>query len=368
MSKKNKKPWLFIIGLILLAVVLVKVSITGYRMVPFLWQLVFNRSIELKQKDSQINILLLGIGGGKHDGPNLTDTVIFASINPKTNNVILVSLPRDLWVPDTKSKINVAYAEGEAKRKGGGLILAEAVVSKILGKDVDYGLRIDFDGFTKAVDLVGGINIDVEITFDDYEYPLDGKENDPCGHEPEELDKLATASSQLEVFPCRYEHLHFDKGLQLMDGNKALEYIRSRHAKGIEGSDFARSRRQEKVIKAFKDKIFSLQFLTNPGKLFNLYDIVRESIDTDIKDTELDDFVRLLEKMKNAKIKNAVIDTGDNAGKREGLLINPETSSQYNYQWVLTPRLGDKNFSEIQQYVNCMIKTGNCIISKIAKE
>lgn len=368
MSKKNKKSWLFIIGVVLLAIVIVKVSITGYRAIPFFWQLVFNRNIDLKQTDSQINILLLGIGGGKHDGPNLTDTIIFASINPKTNSVTLASLPRDLWVPDTKSRINFAYASGEANRKGGGLILTKAVVSKILGKDIDYGLRIDFDGFKKAVDLVGGININVERTFDDYEYPIDGKENELCGHDPAELDQLATASSQLEAFPCRYEHLHFDKGEQLMNGNKALEYVRSRHAKGAEGSDFARSRRQEKVIKAFKDKIFSLQFIANPGKLFNLYDIVRQSIDTDIKDTELDDFVRLMEKVKNAKIQNAVIDAGDVAGKREGLLINPETSSEYNYQWILTPRLGNGNFWEIQQYVDCMIKTGNCTISKIAKE
>jgi polyisoprenyl-teichoic acid--peptidoglycan teichoic acid transferase len=368
MFKKNKKTPIFIIGLVIVAIILVKVSIAGYRFVPFFLQLMFNRSIELKQKDSQINILLLGIGGGKHDGPNLTDTVIFASINPKTNNVTLVSLPRDLWIPDTKAKLNVAYAEGEAKRKGGGLILAEAVVSKILGKDVDYGLRINFDGFVRAVDLVGGIEINVENTFDDYEYPIEGKENDLCDHKQEELEELATASSQLEAFPCRYKHLHFDKGIKLMNGNTALEYVRSRHAEGEEGSDFARSRRQEKVIKAFKDKIFSLQFIANPAKLFNMYDIVRQSIDTDIKDSELDDFVRLLEKMKNSKIQNAIIDTGDGEKNREGLLINPELSSRYEYQWVLTPRLGDNNFSEIQQYVDCMIKSGNCSITKIVKE
>lgn len=368
MSKKNKKSLVIIIGLVLLAIVLVKVSITGYRFVPFLFQLIFNKNIELKQKDSQINILLLGIGGGKHDGPSLTDTIIFASINPKTNNITLVSLPRDLWVPDIKSRINEAYASGEAKRKGGGLILTKAVVEKILGKDVNYGLRIDFDGFTKAVDLVGGIEIEVERSFDDYEYPIDGKENDPCDHEQEELEGLATASSQLEAFPCRYKHLHFNKGVQLMNGNTALEYVRSRHAEGEEGSDFARSKRQTKVIKAFKDKIFSLQLIANPGKLFSLYDIVRQSIDTDIKDDEFDDFIKLFGKMKNTKTQNAIIDTGDNVKNREGLLINPETNNKYDYRWVLTPRLGDNNFSEIQEYVDCMIKTGNCTVSKLTKK
>jgi polyisoprenyl-teichoic acid--peptidoglycan teichoic acid transferase len=368
MSKRNKKRIIFIIGLGLLAIVLIRISLIGYKFIPFFFQLVFNKNIELKQKDSQINILLLGIGGGKHDGPNLTDTIIFTSINPKTNNVTLVSLPRDLWVPDTKTKINVAYAEGEAKREGGGLILARAVVSKILGKELDYAIRIDFDGFVKAVDLVGGIEVNVERSFDDKEYPIEGKENDLCGHKEEELEELATASSQLEAFPCRYRQLHFDKGIQNMNGDTALEYVRSRHAEGAEGSDFARSRRQEKVITAFKDKIFSLQIITNPGKLFSLYDIVRQSIDTDIKDNEFDDFVRLIQKIKTAKIKNAIIDTGDESENREGLLINPEISGEYNFQWVLTPRLGSGNFSEIQKYVDCMIKNGNCSVSKIAKD
>ncbi|MFH1186878.1 MAG: LCP family protein [Candidatus Levyibacteriota bacterium] len=367
MPNKNKKILLFIIGLIAFALLVKAVSV-GYKFFPFLFELTFKHNIELKQQDDQINILLLGISGGEHDGPNLTDTIIFASINPKLNKVGLISLPRDLWAPDIKNKINVAYAEGESKRKGGGLVLAEAVVSKILKKDIDYGLRIDFNGFVKAVDLLNGLDIDVEKNFDDYEYPIEGKENDLCGHEEEELGELATASSQLEAFPCRYKHLHFDKGVQYMDGEKALEYVRSRHAIGSEGSDFARSRRQEKIIKAFKDKIFSLQFLANPGKLFNLYSIVRESIDTDIKDTEFDDFVRLLEKVKEAKIQNSIIDIGDEKTKREGLLINPELSEEYDYQWVLIPRLGNGNFTEIQKYTDCELKVGNCTILKLTKE
>src|SRR5680860_1763266 len=239
MSKKNKKILIIIVSIIFLALA-VKVISFSYRFFPFVFQLTFNRNIELKQKDDQINILLMGIGGGKHDGPNLTDTIIFASINPKTNNVTLVSLPRDLWIPNItdnhSGRINEAYQDGEKIKKGGGVILAEAVVSKILGKDVDYGLRIDFDGFIRAVDLVGGINVEVERTFDDYEYPMDGKENELCGHDPAELDQLATASSQLEAFPCRYKHLHFNKGMQLMDGSTALEYVRSRHAIGPEES------------------------------------------------------------------------------------------------------------------------------------
>ena len=89
--------------------------------------------------------------------------------------------------------------------------------------------------------MVGGLNVDVERKLDDPEYPISGKEDDPCDHKEEELQALATASSQLEAFPCRYEHLVINPGLQHMDGATALKFVRSRHAKGSEGSDFARS-------------------------------------------------------------------------------------------------------------------------------
>jgi LCP family protein required for cell wall assembly len=362
---RRKRP-LILIGIIvvLLAIFVIKTA----NVYPFLFQLVFNQGINLKQTtDNRINILLLGTGGGNHEGPNLTDTIILASLDPKNDKVTLVSIPRDLWFPDISQKINAAYADGEARRKGGGLIEAEAAIAKITGQNIDYGIRLDFSGFVKAVDIVGGLDINVDNTFDDYQYPIDGKESDPCGHTPEELQSLAnTPEDQLpQVFPCRYIHLHFNKGLNHMNGETALEFVRSRHAsQAIEASDFARSKRQEKVIKAFKDKVLSLQTLINPGKVIGLYTTLQGSIDTDIKQDEFDDFIRLAEKMKNAKIQSAVIDAGDEQTQRPGLLINPPTSSDYNYAWVLTPRLGNGNFSEIQNYISCEVTKGNCSISK----
>ena len=361
----RKKIIPIIIGIILLAVV-GKLIASNLNTFSFLFQLAFNRGIQLKQNTkSQINVLLLGIGGGNHDGPNLTDTIMIANIDQKNDKVTLISIPRDLWFPDINQKINAAYAIGEAKNKGSGLVLAEAAVAKITGQEIDYGVRIDFSGFVKAVDIIGGLDINVDNTFDDYQYPIDGKEADPCGHSQEELQSLAnTPEDQLpSVFPCRYKHLHFDKGLTHMDGETALEFVRSRHGTGTEGSDFARSKRQEKVIKAFKDKVLSAQTILNPSKIINLYETLKSSIDTDIQQTEFDDFIRLAQKMKNAKIQSAVIDTGDDQTQRPGLLINPPTSSDYNYEWVLTPRAGNGNFTEIQNYIACEIKTGNCKVA-----
>lgn len=365
---RNKKPLI-----VLLAFVVILLSLFIYKtsdIYPFLFHLVFDKGVSLKQTNNNINILLLGIGGGTHDGPNLTDTIILATINKKNDKVVLTSIPRDLWVPELTTdikKINVSYADGEAKKKGGGLIQTKAIVSKITGQEVDYAVRIDFSGFVKAVDIIGGLDVNVDNAFDDFAYPISGKENDNCGFTDIEIqDFIATSSSETEIqqkFSCRYKQLHFNKGFTHMDGETALEYVRSRHALGVEGSDFSRSIRQEKVIKAFKDKLLSAQTLINPIKLLSLYDVVRGSIDTDINQSELDDFVRLSQQLTNIKIVSAVLDTGDAESNREGLLINPPASNEYDYSWVLIPRTGNGSYTEIQNYISCEIQKDNCIVT-----
>lgn len=345
-----------ILAIIIAVVIFGKLIVDFSKYSPVLFQLLFDKTIELKKNDNRINILALGIGGGVHEGPNLTDTIIFISVDPATNRVTLVSIPRDLWIADLRTKINAAYAYGEEREAGGGLVLAKAVVSKVVGQRVDYGIRIDFDGFVKAVDLVGGLDIMVDKAFDDYEYPIEGKENDPCGHSEDEIDTFATSSSQLEAFPCRYKHIHFNKGLNHMDGKTALEFVRSRHAIGEEGSDFARSKRQEKVIEAFKNKVLSVDTFFNPGKVISLYGLLEKSIDTDIKQDEFDDFLKLAKQMRQAKIQSVFVDTGDFRKNREGLLTNPTDMADYDNQWVLIPKLGNGDFTQVQKVISCTLQ------------
>ncbi len=358
-SRHHKRNRFLLIFSAILLCLLAWIIISLAKFIPTVYQLFFHKEIELKKTQEQrINMLLLGIGGGVHDGPLLTDTIIFASIDPQKKLVTLVSIPRDLWVPDMQAKINTAYAYGEAKEKGGGLKLTKAAVQKIIGQPIDYGFRIDFGGFVKAVDMVGGLDLTVDRTFDDYEYPISGKEQDDCGFTGDEFEKRATDEAQLEAFPCRYEHLHFDKGASHMDGLTALTYVRSRHALGPEGTDFARSKRQEKVIKALKDKVLSVGTLLNPVKVVGLFDTLKDSIDTDIQQQEYDDFIKLAEKMRDAKIQSAVIDLGDEETGREGLLVNPPISQEYKLQWVIVPKAGTSDYSEVHTYVSCVIKTG----------
>lgn len=352
---------------------MLEVVVRSGNVTPILFQVLFNKKIELKNVKTDpesVNLLVLGIGGGNHDGPLLSDTIIFANLDIKDRKVTLVSLPRDLWSTDLKSRINSAYAKGESKRKGGGLVLAKTVVGQMLGQNIDYGVVIDFSGFVKAVDLLGGLDIDVDRTFDDYQYPIDGNENETCGHSEDEITTF-TASNSAEselpkFFPCRYEHLHFDKGENHLNGETALKYVRSRHATGPEGTDFARSQRQEKVIKAVTEKAFSLNLITNPTKVLGLYSTLKDSVDTDIKTDEFDDFIKLAEKFRSAKIQSVVIDYGDEQTKRAGLLIHPAISETYNFEWTLVPRMGDNDFSEIHAYVKCNLKEVNqdiCTVS-----
>ncbi|SRR6266568_2590268 len=335
-----------------------------------LWNTSVNQITHLNAPPPKpVNLLLLGIGGGTHDGPDLTDTIIFMHVDPVHKKVTLVSLPRDLWTPDLNAKINATYTFASEKNPGSGLAVTKSAVGKILGQHIDYGVKIDFSGFVKAVDILGGLDITVDRAFDDYAYPIEGQEDATCGLTNDQIasDSASIASgsaTELDSFPCRYKHLHFDKGVTHMDGQTALEYVRSRHALGQEGSDFARSKRQEKVISAFKAKIFSVGTLLNPVKVVDLINTLSGSLETDIKQSQYSDFISLAQVMKGAKITSSVLDTGDSENDRYGLLVNPPISADYGSAWVLAPRAGATDYSEIQAYVTCQINGGNCLVGQ----
>ncbi len=358
--------------LVFLAVLLGIGLVKAGKYIPVLWELIFKQEIQLKKAsspDQKVNLLLLGVGGGNHDGPDLTDTIIYANIDPNTKRVTLVSIPRDTWVPDLGAKINTTYTFAEQKEEGNGLKATKALVGNMLNQPIDYAVKIDFGGFEKMVDMVGGLELEVDNTFDDYQYPISGMEADACGLTEDRIASLSAeiasgSASEVDAFPCRYEHLHFDKGKQKMSGETALKYVRSRHGTGKEGSDFARSKRQEKVIAAFKDRILSVDTFLNPVKLVGLMTTLQDSIKTDISEDEYDDFIKLAKKMEGARIKSAIIDTGDQSEDRYGLLLNPPISPEYKNQWVLSPRAGNGEYGEIQEYIACQIKGIDCKVGE----
>jgi len=271
-----------------------------------------------------LNFLILGIAGGNHQGKDLTDTIMFASLNPYQKQLALVSLPRDIWLEKWRAKLNSIYHYR-------GLPETKKTVEEILDQKVDYGIIIDFEVFQKIIDTLGGITVDVEQSFDDYKYPIPGKENDLCNGDP--------------LYRCRYEHLHFEAGKQFMDGQTALKFVRSRNAQGEEGTDFARTARQQKVILAIKDKILSKEFLLSPKKAIQLFKLITLNIQTDIPKEKYWQLLKAGSKIRN--IKTTTINSN--------YLINPPISKKYDNQWVFVPKSG--NWSEIQEYIKEFLMT-----------
>lgn len=292
----------------------------------FLWSLLFSKKFPLKKKGTRTNLLLLGIAGGNHQGSDLTDTIIFLSLELRKRKALLVSLPRDIWSPTLRDKINSAFHYGEEKKEGGGLTLAKLIAEEVLGQPVHYAFLLDFSSFKKAIDVLGGINIEVERSFDDFRFPIEGKENDSCNGDP--------------TFSCRYEHISFKKGWQRMNGARALKYARSRNAEGEEGGDFARAARQQKLLLAFKDKVFSYEVLSNPFKIKKLIEIFRKGVRTDLTLADACFLGKFALKLKKENIERMVL--------REDLFVVPPLAS-YG-KWVLVP--SNEDFTSIHQYID----------------
>ncbi len=357
----TRKKGIILAGVILLIFIgIFRIQIV--QVATFLFGVTIDKTINLVKNDQSFNILLLGKAGGVHDGPELTDTIIFANVNVGDNKVNMFSIPRDLWMPDLKAKINSSYQRGLKNDKE--LEVARDAIEKVTGQRIDYVFVLDFAGFTKLVDHLNGIDVSVENSFTDEEYPITGKEDDTCGKSEEELVALATASSQLEAFPCRYKSIHFNQGIQRMNGETALEFVRSRHGTNGEGSDFARSKRQQQIISAVREKVFSLGVVLNPVKVIGIFNILKDNIDTDIDIEKVDDFIKLAKKMQGGQIKNYVIDDGNESDERYGLLENPRITSEYSYQYVLIPRRGNGDFSEVHEYVQCIIDGKDCLVGE----
>lgn len=272
------------------------------------------------EEDDRVNILLLGVGGETHEAGNLTDTIIIASLKPSTKQVSMVSLPRDLISPlNGWRKINSINAYAEKDDPGSGGEKTAESIGELLQLPIHYYIRVDFNGFEKIIDELGGVQINVENSFTDYMYPIRGREDDPD-------------------YYSRFEKLSFTAGPTKMDGELALKYARSRHAAGIEGSDFARARRQQLLLEAIKNKLLSHQTLLNPVTIGKLVNELNKNLTTNLSAWELLRLWDISKDIDRSQIINKVLnDAPDNylvAGKGQ------------DGAYILTPRTG--NFSEIR--------------------
>ncbi len=282
--------------------------------------------------DGRTNILLLGKGGEGADAPELTDTMILVSVSEgDASKISLISIPRDIWIANLRAKINSAYYWGNKKQEKGGLILTKSAVEEVLGVPVQYGVVVDFSGFVGVIDEIGGIEVDVERTFEDKQFPIPGRENDLCDGDPE--------------YNCRYETIRFEKGPQIMDGETALKFVRSRHSEDLtEGTDFARAQRQQKVIAAIENKIMTKEIFLSPRKLGRLWEVGSKAVETDIPDEAM------------AILARQAFDSRENTASYvipEELLLNPPISPKYDNLYVFVPRKDD--WSEVHDWIKSVL-------------
>jgi polyisoprenyl-teichoic acid--peptidoglycan teichoic acid transferase len=210
--------------------------------------------------DAPINILLMGTDARIGEDISRTDAMILVHLDGRSNRVSMLSFPRDLWVSLPgygKNKINAAYPTGEKLiGTGYGPALAKETVGNLTGLPVQRFVLINFDGFKTLIDKLGGIYIDVPKAIDDPKYPTDD---------------------------FRTIKVHFDAGRQLMDGDTALIYSRTRHA----DSDFGRNQRQQQVLMAIFDRIREQGLLTQLTSLDTYTEVLRDYVRTDLSRGEM---------------------------------------------------------------------------------
>ena len=276
------------------------------------------------------NILLVGLDTRESGGLLNTDTIVLASYNYKTNNITLISIPRDFHVEtaeDTKwfARINSIYSTAEQQREGEGIKELQKSVERLTGQEIQYYALIDFKSFMEIIDAVEGVDINVENSFTDYMYP---KGND-------------------------YTTVSFKAGPQTMDGETALIYSRSRHSPhNNEGTDFARAKRQQKVIIALKDKILSSNSLHNPKALMSILSSISGNIRiSDFTTTDIEGAFALAKKYEKAEGQTYSFVLDPSVGAKSLVVNVPMESGAY----AIGPVEGLGKYDNIKEFVNLVL-------------
>ncbi len=300
-----------------------------------------------KDKNGFTNFLILGSGGGEsHSGKGhkLTDSIMIVSADIAGRSVVIASIPRDLYietkhvrgrineiirdesqyflkdikhVPENaamlKSLSGMEHKKFMWKLEAQADALATEVMRKkieeIFQMDIHRTARIDFQGFEKFVDAVGGIDVFVEKTIIDPTYP---------------------------DFDWGYDPFRLEAGEHHLDGVTALKYARSRH----DSSDFDRAKRQQNVISALKEKMTSLEILTSPSKLKKIFDVIQENYISDISWNEMITLAKFADKLPRDQIFSFVLN--DDPTKPGGFLVTP-SRELYGGAFVLVPFLNLEN-------------------------
>jgi LCP family protein required for cell wall assembly len=242
---------------------------------------------DIVQKKERVNILLLGIDQRPQEtGPWRTDTMILVSVDPATDSASVLSIPRDLWVTIPgygENRINTAHFLGDSERyPGGGVALAKKTIWYNFGIPVHYYVRINFTGFEKLIDAIGGLTINVEKPIHDEAYP----------------------DENYGTFV-----LDIPAGVQHMDGKRVLQYVRSRHG----SSDFDRMARQQQVLRAALDRALSLSIPLS--RIPKLIELAGDTVKTDMTLDEILALAQIVQRMDSSRVRSGIIDSSMTTSK-----------------------------------------------------
>jgi polyisoprenyl-teichoic acid--peptidoglycan teichoic acid transferase len=290
-----------------------------------------NPSLLKGEGDGRINVLLMGRGGGGHDAPDLTDSMMLASIDPVNHTSTLISIPRDLWVdvPNQGAmKINAAWESGEFKYLNkvapgstdsnaikAGFAQADQTVENVLGVTIHYNVLLSFQAFQQAVDSVGGVTVNAPADLVD----------------------------QTMAWENGNSSLLAKAGVNNLNGKQALNYVRSRET----SSDFARAQRQRAVLVALKGKINTLGTLSNPLKLSGLMNTFGNNVQTDLSVKDASRLYSIIKKIPDTKTTSLGLSDPPNNYFNTGTLAG---------QSITLPTAGLFNYKDIQSFVRTQLK------------
>ncbi len=306
-----RRAWKPIVGLLLVA--LVGLGLVGVTRLNRFSEATSGKGLltsdisERAGESDRFNLLVLGYGGKGHDGANLTDSILVYSVPLDGGPASQISIPRDMWVESPVGsgqyrKVNSVYAQAlaETGNPRQAANVAAKSIGSALGVPIQGWMTVDFDGFRDLVNALGGVEVDVQRRF--------------------------TARYPDPKRPLKWTNVKFEKGVQEMDGEKAIQYARARYVYNnpAEGSDFGRAARQQRLVAAIKSKLLSPAGL---ARGFSVADAVQDDILTNVSSGDLARLFR-----RGTDPKRAVVLSDQN-------VLIPGTSN--DGQYILYPPEGD---------------------------
>lgn len=289
--------------------------------------------------NGRTNILVFGTSGSiedqRHDGANLTDTLMVLSIDQHKKNAFMVSLPRDLYIDygaacnsGYQGKINeVYYCYSEAGQNDeAGAKALQKKVAQVTGLSMQYYAHINWAVVVGAVNAIGGVDVNV-------------KGNGSCA-----LYGMPDGSVYDYNMKIRYT-----PGNHHMNGEQALKFSRARGSAGgcgLDRGDYDRQANQQKVLKAMQKKAVSAETLTNVGKVTSLMDALGQNLRTDFATSEVQTLMSLGKDIPSDKIVSI-----DLANKDEKLIVG----EMLNGASIQVPSAGMYDYSAIKAYISKQI-------------